>query len=108
MLDFFNSVWWWLTDGIYQFAVAAFSELVQWLTAAWFRGMLWGLEFGWDVAQQLLVDLNITATIQSAFSSLDSDTQSLLGVLRVPEIINAFLSAVGTRWVLRFIPGMGR
>ena len=106
MLDFFDYLGWWLTSGIYDVLVQAFSELVQWLTAAWFRGWLWGAQFAWATAQDILVDLNISQTIQQAFASLDAQTQAILGVLRVPEIINAFLSAIGTRWVMRFIPGM--
>jgi hypothetical protein len=102
--NFFTALWDWLWDGLYDFAVWAFAGLVEYLTLASIEFAIWAVGFAWDVAKQILQDLNFSAYLASAWGALPGNVAGLLTICRVPEVLTILASAVVTKYVLRFIP----
>lgn len=98
----------WITEffstGIYELITAAFASLIEWLMLLKLKTMLWTLEFAWNIANTLIANLGITSALNAAWSSFDSVTLSNLMFFKVPDAVNMILSALGTRFVLRFLP----
>jgi len=101
--EFFNEILEFKDSGLYQFVTDAFAEFVVWSTVASIKAKLFMLSFAWDVAQQILVNLNISSMLQQAWGSLDSKMLQILTACRVPDAINIILSARVTRYVLEFL-----
>lgn len=101
---FFTMVGAFVTDGIYDFWVWAASQLIELFTLAALNFALWALPFAWEVAKQIIVDLNLSAMIQAAWGQLDSSVLGYATALRISESVNLLISAFVTRFVLRFIP----
>jgi len=108
MLDsishFFDWLTTWFTHGLYDFAVWAFAGFVKYTTLAFLNFALWTLPFAYDTARQIMSDLNINNYLQNAWSSLDSDYLAYASLLQIPAAVNIIVSALITRYVLRFIP----
>lgn len=92
------------TTGIYDLITAAFASLIEWLLLAKLQFMLWIIKFAWGVAQTLIMSLGVSAALQSAWGSLDSQVLAALMFFRVPDAINLILGGFGTRFVMRFLP----
>lgn len=104
VLAFFNSMLEFINNGIYEFFVDLVSYLLQKVTLFTLQASYVSMSFAWDVAQDILADLNLSAFIQSMYSHFDSQITSLLLWLRVPEAINTLTTAYMTRFVMRFMP----
>lgn len=104
LLGFFQWVAEFFSVGIYELLTAAFASFIEWLTILKFQTMLWTLSLAWDVAQVLISNLGISSALSAAWGSFDSVTLSNLMFFRVPDAVNMILSALGTRFVLRFLP----
>ena len=63
--------------------------------------------FSWDVAKQILIDLNVSQTIAASWNQLDPSTRAVFVYLRIPEVLNIILTARVTRFVLSYIPFSG-
>ena len=92
-----------LTTGIYTYTVKAFAFLVKWLTVAFWTIKLMVLNFSYDVAQELILSLNLSETLDFAWGALESRTLSMLTFFRVPEAVNMVLSASITKFVFRMM-----
>lgn len=101
---FFDWLTAWFTHGLYDFAVWAFSGFVKYVTLSALTFALWALPFAYDTARQIMTDLNINTYLQNAWSGLDSDYLAYATLLQIPASINLMVSAMITRYVLRFIP----
>lgn len=91
------------TTGLYETLTQWTAWFIKWSVVAMFKAKLAALEFSWDVAQELLTSLNISAYLNNAWSSLESRTLSMLVFFRVPEAVNIVLGAGVTKFVMRFI-----
>lgn len=103
-VTFFGAIDGWFGEEIYNFATWAFSHLVQYLTLAAIKFQILAVTFAWDVASQMLSDLNISSFIAEAWGAIPGDLSSALGFFGVPEAVNILISALGTKFVLRFVP----
>lgn len=104
VLAFFNTIIDFITDGIYDFFVDLVSYLIQKSTLATLKVMYVTLNFSWDIAQNIIADLQLSSFIGEMFSHFDIKIVDLLLWLRVPEFINTIGTAYMTRFVMRFIP----
>lgn len=104
VVAFFGAIDGWFGEEIYNFATWAFSQLVQYIILASIKFQILAVTFAWDVASQLLADLNISSFISEAWGSIPGDLSSVLGFFGVPEAVNILISALGTKFVLRFVP----
>lgn len=103
--NFFTGIWQYLGNGLYNSIVWAYTQWIEFYTLASLKAQLIALTFAWDIAQSILVDLQISQKLQSFFSLLPSDVAVNVAALRIPEGIGLILTAYVTRYVLRFIPG---
>lgn len=102
MIEFFNEMYAWMTNGIYDFVVEAYAWIIIKVTEFRLAFQLTLLEFSWDVAKEILTQLNISSEIQKALNFLPSDTVQQLNFFNVINGINLLLNAWVTRFVLRF------
>jgi len=92
-----------LHNGIYDFVTKAFAAFLIWSTVAYIDFMIYMIGFSWDVAQSVLSQLNVSAALNAAWSSLESSIASFVSLLNIPDAINVILSARVTRFVLNFM-----
>lgn len=98
--DYLTYLVFWLSEGIYDFIVSAFAWLIIKVEQFKWWWLKESLIFAWDIGSQILKDLDISSKLNSAWSSLDSDTLKWLSFFRVPECINVLLNAGATRFVM--------
>jgi len=103
VITFFSQVSEFIYNGIYEFSTKAFAEFIIQSTIAYIEFKLFMIRFAWDTAKQIMAQLNISAVLNSAYSSLDGNVLGILTVLHVPDGINLILSAMVTKFVLRFM-----
>ncbi len=103
VVTFFNQVYDFLGQGIYQFASDAFAQFVIWATIQQIEFKIWIVGFAWEVAKSILDQLNISDALASAYGAVNGDVASMLGFFNIPEAINIILSALVTKFVLRFM-----
>ena len=100
---FATDVWEFLINGLYDFFTEWYAAFVIWATVSEIKAKLWAIGFSWDVAEQVINQLNISATLSAAWSSVDVRVLNALTFFHVPEAINILLTARITRFVLRFM-----
>lgn len=107
ILNFFQSVWDWVYVGIYEFTKSAFVLLTKYCIQAYLSGMIFVAEVGYEVFTELMKDVGVTQYVQSNYASLDVKLRSALSFFGIPEAVNMIVSAIGTRFSMRFIPLIG-
>ena len=108
VVDFFQYIWDWFTSGIYEFSKDFLKAATKVAIYAYFQSMLLAIEVGYEVFQELMSNLGVSQTIHQYWGSVDSDVRSLLSFFGIPDAVNMLTSAIGTRFVMRFIPFIGR
>ena len=98
--EFFDFVGEFIKVGIYDLIVEAFAEFIIWSQIQLIYFKMWTLGFAYDIAQEMIAQLNVSAFINQAWSSLGSKIVNLLTFFKVPTAINIILSARVTRFVL--------
>lgn len=105
IVNFFNTIWNFLSNGIYDLLVWVFRSFIEFYTLATLKIQLFALTLGWDVAKGIIVDMQLSSRLQGFFDALPSSVSVNLLALRIPECISIILTAYITRYVIRFIPG---
>lgn len=108
VLEFFQYIWDFFTSGIYEFTKEAFKAATKVAIYAYFQGLLMAIEIAYEVFDEIMSDLGVTQAISNYWSSVDSDVRGMLSFFGIPDAINMLTSAIGTRFVMRFIPLLGR
>lgn len=103
VIDFFNNVLAFIHQGIYDFVTAAFAQFVIWSMVAMVEFKIMMIGFAWDVAQQILAQLDVSSYINAAFGSLEPTLFNFICFLKIPEAVNIIMSAYTTRYVLNFM-----
>jgi hypothetical protein len=104
MFDFLQNLSDWFTSGIYSWFEEAMIYAMQSLMIFFIKMKLFGLRFAWGIAESVLTNLNVFSTIQTLWGSVPGDMYAMLNFFNVPKAVNLLLTAVGTRFVFRFIP----
>lgn len=107
ILNFFQAVWDWFYVGIYEFTKSAFVLLTKYCIQAYFAAMVFAAEVGYEVFSDLMKDVGVSQYVQSSYASLDVKLRSALSFFGIPEAVNMIVSAIGTRFAMRFIPLIG-
>jgi Protein of unknown function (DUF2523) len=76
---------------------------VQWAVVAMWKTKLALLQFSWTVAQQIIVNLNLSVYLNNAWASLNSQVLAMLVFFRIPDAVSMILSASVTKFVFRFL-----
>lgn len=99
ILTFFNDFWLFL-QSIPGLINDLFVYCGAWFVIAWTKAKIEFISFGWQVAQEILTQLNISATLNSYWSSIDSRVMGMVTFFRLPEALNLIMNAWVTRYVL--------
>ncbi|WP_051234931.1 DUF2523 family protein [Marinimicrobium agarilyticum] len=75
-----------------------------WSLVAYLEIKLTMLEFAYSIASGLLESLGISEYLENAWNALDGTILSVFTYLRIPEGLNAILSAAVTRFVMDLMP----
>ncbi|MDD2770360.1 MAG: DUF2523 family protein [Methylococcus sp.] len=106
LLAWFNASWDWLNNGLYDFAQWAFAQYVEWYSIQLLKFKIAAVVFAWGAAKKILADLDLSAKLDLAFGLLPGPALNVLEALDIPQCLMLILTAVVTKFVLRFIPGM--
>ncbi len=106
--DFLQSIWDWISNGIYDFAKSAFVLLTKMAIISYYKMMLFLADVSFTAFQEILKSLKISQFVNSHYSGLSSGVKSLLSFFGIPEALNIIFSALGTRLTMRFVPFIGR
>ncbi len=104
MIDFFNQILDFINTGIYKLLTEFVAYLISKISIFVLTSTLKMMVFSWDVAKQIMVDLQISSILASIYSHFNSKILELLFWLKVPDFINNVLTAYITRFVMRFVP----
>ena len=58
----------------------------------------------YEITHEFLDSFNYNEKINSVWSGLDPKLTGFLSVLKIPQCINVLVSAIGTKFTLKFIP----
>ena len=103
MIDFFNEILTWISSGIYDFATETFASIIIKVMIFKVESQLFLMGYAWDVAKEILAQLNIIQEIKSALSALPTQTVEHLNFFNIINGINLIINAFMTRFVMRFI-----
>lgn len=104
LINFFNGIEHFLNTAIYDVLSWSFAQFIELSTIAFIDFVMWSVPFAWNVAKQIITDMNLASTLDSAWGAMPSDLQGIATLLRIPESVNLLISAYFTRFVLRYIP----
>jgi len=103
VVEFHDTVTNFISETVYDLLAKWTAWFIEWWAVAWIKIKIQALIFSYKVAQNLIADLNLSAFLNQAWSSLDSKMLSMLVFFRVPEAVNIILSAGMTKFVFRFL-----
>lgn len=103
--NFFTGIWNWTSTGIHDAIVYGYAAYIEHYTLATIKFKLYIINFAWDIAKQILIDLQFNQKMIEFFSFIPDYIQVNLMALRIPEGITLIATALVTKYVLRFIPG---
>lgn len=96
-----------IKNGIYQFFVDLFAYIIVWWHKLKLQSLIFMVQFSWDIANQLMQDLNITGFLNSMYNHLDNRILNVMLYFRIPEALNTIINAYLTRYIFRFLGGQG-
>lgn len=105
---FFQSIWDFLYSGIYDFVKEVMAFLTKVAIYSYIQISILLVEVAYEVAQDIFIDLNVAAQVQSAYNSIPDQMRNTLAFFGVPEALTIIFSAVPTRMAMRFVPFIGR
>lgn len=106
MSDFFNYIADFFSSGIYDFFGDLLVALLEWVVVLLLSTTKFCVSFGWGIVKVIIQDLNLSGSINSAWSGLPADVRFILVSFRIPEGINIIFSSFITRFILNLIPGL--
>lgn len=95
IIPLFNATLGWL----YDMTVKLFALAIEFMTYMSIKTTLVGLEFSYNISNQILSDLNVSANFLSYWNEIPSYPRAWLEFLNVPEMINIIGSSAVTRFV---------
>lgn len=98
----------WLYMGIYDFIVETFALFVEYVTIIMIKFTIWASSFAWDVASTILENIGASQALTSAWNLLPEQTVQTLYFFNVPQGMYMILTTAISKYVLRFIPFMGK
>lgn len=99
----FQSIYDWLTVGIYDFSDSWFTEAAVWAATVYLKIKITMLVFAWGVAGTLIDSLAISELLNIAFAALDSRVLQLLTYFKIIDGINLILNAYLTRYLMNMV-----
>lgn len=104
MFEFFtttyNSFVEFMNSGFYELVTEVLSVFTQYYLIWLIEAKIFFISIAWGVAQNLLINLELSQHINDAWGALDSKLLSYLTFFRLPEALNILIQASVTRFVL--------
>jgi hypothetical protein len=107
MTEFYDYIAGWLDSDLYQLAVEWMALFVKEMTLATIEWTTLAVIFAWDVAQQIMEDIGFSEFIAGMYAGFDSQLMNVLLWFRIPEVVSITVNAYVTKYVMRWIPGVG-
>ena len=103
MIEFFQLVTDWLNNDVYGFFDSLLVQITSWYVIWQIEAQIVFLKFSWEVAKEVLETLNISSTLEAAWSGVDGATMGYLTFFRLPECLTILVNAGATRLVMSMI-----
>ena len=103
MIDFFEYIADFISSGIYDLLTQFTAYVITQLTVGAITFKIAALSFFWDVAAQILSDLEVGNYISALFGYLPSDFKPVVDYFGIPTAIQTIINAFATRYVLNFV-----
>lgn len=108
ILSFFQWIWTFLSSGIYQFVKEVLVLLTKVALYSWLSVQIMALDVAYAAAQSILSDIGVSEAIRAKWAGLPAEIASTLSFFGIPQAMNIIFSALSTRFVLKFVPFLGR
>lgn len=108
ILDWMQSLWDWVYVGVYDFVKSAFVLATKMAVYSYLQMVLFAADIGYTVFKEIMDGIGVSNVIRNAYSALDPQLRMMLAYFKIPEALNMIFSALGTRFVMQFIPFVGR
>lgn len=102
VVEFFNDFVFLFTDIIPEFFRSGFAYLGKLMVYAGLYLKLSGMKFAFDIASEIMVDLDISNHIQQSFSLVSSDALRIANYFKITTFIESIMTAYTTRFVIGF------
>lgn len=89
-----------LFNDIYNLAVQVTAWISVKLAIQWVEFKLFMLMFSWDVAREILINLQFSDLISSSFNSLPASVRDILLYLHFDKGLSVITQAFATRFIL--------
>jgi len=100
VMTFFNELLAFKNSGLYTFVSDLLVQLYFKLYGLVLNIKIFFMLIAWDIAKQMIVNMNISQYLSLAWGSIDSKVLNMATFFRIPESINILLSARITRYVM--------
>lgn len=97
--DFFTAFWTYLEsipDLLNEYMVKAGA----WVVISATKAKIAFIGYSWEVAKEVLSQLNVSGTIENLWGQLDSRILGVATYLKIPEALNMIINARVTRYVM--------
>ncbi len=108
LFSFFQYIWDFITNGIYDFVKDGLVVLTKAALWSWYKIQILALEVAYQAAREIVSDLGISQAVSQAYSGLPADVANAFSFFGIPQALNILFSALSTRFMLRFVPFIGR
>ncbi len=86
-----------------EWTVDAISYFIQAGTVAAIQAQMWLMGLAWDIAKDILDDLNFMGQVTMALSNLPPMAQGIIYFFKIPDFLNTIATAGVTKYVMRFM-----
>jgi hypothetical protein len=100
IVQFFDFIVWFFQQDIYDLITDAIAYWTIKVTIWAYEWQIAIMLFFWDVAKQIMNNLNISGHINTYWGMLNTQLLGYLTALRIPEALNIIIQAIVTRFAL--------
>ncbi|EOV0894268.1 TPA: DUF2523 family protein [Pseudomonas aeruginosa] len=108
IIQWFQSIWDFMYQGVYDFCKDFLILLTKMAFNGWLEFKLFTFEVAYKAFNEIAGQLRISQYLQAQYGSIPGDVRSALAFFGVPEALNTIFSAMGSRFMMKFIPLIGR
>lgn len=100
--DFFTAFWTFL-ESIPALIDDMLIKVGAWVVINLTKAKIAFIGFSWEVAKEILSQLDVSSTIETYWGQLDSQVVGVATYLKLPEALNMIINARVTRYVMDVI-----
>ena len=82
---------------------AFFLNIFEWFIMLKIKGLIWSVEFAFEIAQYLTNELSVTSMLSSALGAIPGNIGYYLNILNIPSNISFLLECYMTRFVMQMV-----